>query len=117
MDNADFSDFFEEGYEEETEEIIEYLVSQGAAEWDGMDEFGERMYKFNLDVLKGLMPELYDEIMADVDNTMLELFEKGLVDIEYNENLEALFKISDKAKEILEDLGIDYLINDDPKQY
>lgn len=117
MDNADFSDFFEEGYEEETEEIIEYLVSQGAAEWDGMDEFGERMYKFNLDVLKGLMPELYDEIMADVDNTMLELFEKGLVDIEYNENLEALFKISDKAKEILEDLGIDYLINDDPNQY
>jgi hypothetical protein len=114
MEDADFNDFFEDGFEEETEEIIEYLVSQGAAEWDGMDEFGERMFKFNMDTLKEIMPELYRQIMLDVDNTMLSLFNDGLVDIEYNENLEAMFKVSDKARAILEDLGIDYLINNDP---
>ena len=111
MENADFNDFFEDGFEEETEEIIEYLVSQGAAVWDGMDQYGERMYKFNMDILKDIMPELYEEIMGDVDNAMLNLFDQGLVDIEYNENLEAMFKISKKAREILEDLGIDYLID------
>ena len=116
MENADFNDFFEDGFEEETEEIIEYLVSQGAAEWDGMDEFGERTYKFNMDILKEIMPDLYNEIMLDVDNTMLGLFNDGLVDIEYDESLNAMFKVSDKAKAILEDLGIDYLINNDSDQ-
>ena len=82
--------------------------------WDGMDQYGERMYRFNMDILKDVMPELYEEIMGDVDRAMLELFDQGLVDIEYNENLEAMFKISKKARLILEDLGIDYLVNDDP---
>ena len=110
MEDANFSDFFEEGFEEETEQIIEYLVSQGAAEWDGMDEYGERMFRFNLDVLKEVMPELYNEIMGDVDSVMMELFQQGLVDIEYTENLEAMFKISEKAKQILDELGISYLL-------
>jgi hypothetical protein len=111
MDDANFSDFFEEGMEEETEKIIEYLVSQGAAEWDGMDQYGERMFKFNMPVLQEIMPELYKEIMEDIDSTMLDLFEKGLVDIEYDENLQAMFKVSEKAREMLSEMGIDYLID------
>ena len=42
---------------------------------------------------------------------MLDLFEKGLVDIEYDENLQAMFKVSEKAKEMLSEMGIDYLID------
>jgi hypothetical protein len=114
MERPDFGDFFEEGMEEETEMVIEYLVSQGAAEWDGMDEYGERMFKFNMPVLQEIMPDLYKEIMADVDNTMLGLFEQGLVDVEYDENLQAMFKVSEKAKEMLMELGIDYLLDNDP---
>jgi len=114
MDRPDFGDFFEEGLEEETERVIEYLVSLGAAEWDGMDEMGERMFKFNMPVLQEVMPDLYKEIMADIDNTMLGLFEEGLVDVEYNENLEAMFKVSDKAQQIIADLGIEYIIDNDP---
>jgi hypothetical protein len=114
MERPDFGDFFEEGMEEETEMVIEYLVSQGAAEWDGMDEYGERMFKFNMPVLQEIMPDLYKEIMADVDNTMLGLFEQGLVDVEYDENLQAMFKVSEKAKEMLTELGIDYLLDNDP---
>jgi hypothetical protein len=57
------------------------------------------------------MPELYKEIMEDIDSTMLDLFEKGLVDIEYDENLQAMFKVSEKAKEVLSEMGIDYLID------
>jgi hypothetical protein len=52
--------------------------------------------------------------MADIDNTMLGLFEEGLVDVEYNENLEAMFKVSDKAQQIIADLGIEYIIDNDP---
>jgi hypothetical protein len=117
MDNGpDFGDFFEEGVEEETEMLIQYLVDMGAAEWDGMDEYGERMYKFNMPVLLKVMPELYDEIMADIDETLLDLYKQELVEIEYDENLQASFKLSEKAKQILNDMGIGYLINDDPDQ-
>lgn len=114
MDIPEFNDFFEEGMEEETEKIIEYLVSMGAAEWDGMDEYGERMFKFNMPVLQKIMPELHKEIMEDIDKTMLELFSQGLVEIEYNENLEAMFQISEKARQILSDLGMDYIVDNDP---
>lgn len=114
MERPDFDDFFEEGMEEETERVIEYLVSVGAAEWDGMDESGERMFKFNMPILKEIMPDLYTEIMGDIDNTMIELFKDGLVDIEYDENLEAMFKISEKARVILSDMGMDYLFDNDP---
>jgi len=117
MENdPNFGDFFEEGMEEETEMLIQYLVDMGAAEWDGMDEYGERMYKFNMPVLFKVMPKLYDEIMADIDETMMDLYKQDLIEIEYNENLEALFKLGDKAKEILNDMGIGYLINNDPDQ-
>ena len=114
MDRPNFDDFFEEGMEEETEQVIEYLVSQGAAEWDGIDQSGERMFKFNMPVLKEIMPDLYAEIMGDIDNTMLDLFQKGLIDIEYDENLEAMFKISEQAREILSDLGMGYVFDNDP---
>ena len=110
MDRPNFDDFLEE----ETEQVIEYLVSQGAAEWDGIDQSGERMFKFNMPVLKEIMPDLYAEIMGDIDNTMLDLFQKGLIDIEYDENLEAMFKISEQAREILSDLGMGYVFDNDP---
>ena len=115
-DSPSFDEFFEEGLEEETEMTIQYLVEQGAAEWDGIDKYGERMFKFNMPILLEVMPELYHEIMADLDNTMLDLYKKELVEVEYNENLEAIFTISEKAKNMLDELGMGYLFDNDPDQ-
>jgi len=109
MEDPDFDEFFDGLSSEETEEIIQFLVDQNAAEWTGMDEYGERMFKFNMDVLQKVMPGLHSQIMADIDNTMLDLFQKGLVEVEYDENLEAMFHLSDQAREILHEMGMDYL--------
>jgi len=111
MTNPDFDDFFDDP--EETEAFIDYLVSIDAAIWDGMDEYGERMFKFNMPVLKEVLPELYEQVMGDVDDIMLNLFEKGLVDIEYDENLNALFHISEEGKKALQEVGIDYIVDDE----
>jgi len=113
MEDADFDDFFDGLSDEETEEIIQFLVDNGAAVWDGMDQYGERMFKFNMDVLSVVMPALYQQIMEDVDLAMLDLFQKGLVDIEYNENLEANFKVSEAAKAELEAMGLTYLTEEE----
>jgi hypothetical protein len=102
-------DFDEEYYDEDddiaSEQVLGYLIDIGAAYYDGVDGTGERMFRFNMDMLKEVLPDLYDTIMEDLDNTMLELYEKGLAEVEYDEELNAHFKISEEGKSILHDLG------------
>lgn len=107
----DFDDFEDE--EIMSEQVMGYLMHTGAATWDGMDENGERIFKFNMDILKEVLPDLYDTIMEDMDNTMMELYQKGLAELEYDEELNAHFKISEEGKAILESLGFDYFNNED----
>ena len=46
--------------------------------------------------------------LNDIDQTycLIDLYQKGLIEIEYNENLEATFKLSPKAVEDIKDKGI-----------
>jgi len=37
--------------------------------------------------------------MADIDAALLELYEKGLVDVTYNENLEPRFSVRTEPRE------------------
>lgn len=108
MDEPDFDEFFEDMTDEETELVIQYLVDRGAAEWDGMDNYGERMFRFNMDVLAQVMPALWQQVMDDVDNTLLDLFEAGLANVEYDENLEATISLSEEGEKALKALGIDF---------
>jgi hypothetical protein len=108
MEQPDFDEFFEELSDEETEAVIQYLVDHGAAEWDGMDEHGERMFKFNMDVLKVVMPELFDQIQGDVDETLLDLFEAGLANVDYDEELQATIRLTEEGKLVLKSMGMDF---------
>lgn len=108
MDEPDFDEFFDGMTDEETEFVIQYLVDHGAAEWDGMDTYGERMFKFNMDVLAKVMPDLWQQIMNDVDQTLLDLFNAGLANVEYDENLEATISLTEEGEEALKALGIDF---------
>ena len=40
----------------------------------------------------------------ELDEALLELINKGLIDVEYNENLEAIFKITDSGREVIVDM-------------
>jgi hypothetical protein len=108
MDEPDFDEFFDDMTDEETEFVIQYLVDRGAAEWDGMDQYGERMFRFNMDILAEVMPELWQQVMEDVDQTLLELFEAGLANVEYDENLEATISLTEEGEQILKHLGMDF---------
>lgn len=80
------------------EEMLEYLKSVDAIYEYGLDEQGELIYRFNMDVLQVVLPPLYEAIMEDLDKDLMKLYELGLVEIEYNENLEACFRISEKGR-------------------
>jgi hypothetical protein len=92
-------------FENNEEDIIEFLESKGALILDGVASNGEAVFKFNLDILKEVLPPLYNDIMAELDEDLLTLYKEGLVDVEYDEELNARFKISEKGERVMKDLG------------
>ena len=93
--------------DEEHRELMEYLLSEGAAFFDGFDEDGEAMYGFDMEILEEIMPELYQALQNDIDEQLLDLFQKGLLEVSYDEELNANFVISEEGKRILSESGFD----------
>jgi len=99
--------------DEEHQEIMEYLISEGAAILDGIDENGEPIYKFDMDVLEEVMPELHAVMQEDMDQVLVDLYQKGLIEVSYDENLNALMSISEQGKVALLEAGFDLDENED----
>lgn len=78
------------------DDYIEYLVSQNALKYGDILPDGERSLEINADVLKVVAPELYKIWMEDLENTLMEMYKKGLIEVEYDEDLNVQFKIDDE---------------------
>jgi hypothetical protein len=87
------------------DDLIEYLMSQGALYWDGMTSEGEPAIRMNAERLKEIAPEIYEAMMKDIEDNLLKLYQVGLVDVVYDEDLSPSFKISNEAYEELEKKG------------
>ena len=94
--------------DDEHREIMEYLLSEGAAFLDGFDDDGEVMYGFDMEVLEEIMPELHQALQNDIDQELLDLFEKGLLEVSYDEELNATFEISEEGKKVLSEAGFEF---------
>jgi Tfp pilus assembly ATPase PilU len=92
---------------EEHREAMERLIEEGAAILDGIDEDGEPIYKFDMNVLEEVMPELHQAMMDDMDKVLIDLYQKGLIEIDYDENLNARMSVSPEGKIALEQAGFD----------
>lgn len=84
-------------FDKNDDEIIGYLEDQGAVIWDGVAENGEAVFRFDLEKLKVVMPDLYAEVMNDIDKDLMHLYEMGLVEVEYDEDLNPLFRPTKKG--------------------
>lgn len=83
-------DNFKEYVEFEDEDVfVDYLIKIGILEEDGFDEEGEVTYVYNFEKMKDLMPELYEEIMNNLNEGLMVLFEQDLIQVEYDEQLKA----------------------------
>lgn len=98
---------------ENDDEFFQYLLKEGAMEPYGVNEDGEPLYRFNIEVLDQIFPEVAESIREEIDNDLAHLYEMGLVDISYNENLEATFSISEKGKRYVETGEIDSFTRED----
>ena len=78
------------------DEFFQYLLENGAM------EPGEPLYRFNINVLEKVLPEAAEVLKEEIDNDLMHLYEMGLIEISYNENLEATFSISEKGKKYVE---------------
>jgi len=97
--------------DEEHREIMEYLVSEGAAILEGLDEDGEPVYMFDMEVLEEVMPDLHAVMQEDMDQVLVDLYQKGLIEVSYDESLNAIMNISEQGKVALIEAGFD--LNDD----
>lgn len=93
-------------FDKNDDELIGYLEDQGAIVWDGLAENGEAVFRFDLEKLQVVMPELYKEVMADIDNDLMMLYQEGLVEIEYDEDLNAMFRATEKGRRWAKKLGM-----------
>jgi DNA-binding transcriptional ArsR family regulator len=89
--------------DEEIDQVIGELVAAGALEIDGMYH-DELTYRVNLNVMEEVFPEFFKIHMEEVDETILSLYEKGLVDVEYDENLVARFSLTEKGEKVTDQL-------------
>jgi hypothetical protein len=93
--------------DEEHTRIMEYLVSEGAAMIDGVTDDGEITYKFDMDMLEEIMPDLHQVLIDDMDELLIDLYKRGLIEISYDENLNAEMSISEEGKIALIEAGFD----------
>jgi hypothetical protein len=86
------------------EKMYEYL-QMGVIEVVGIEEDGEFIFRIT-ELAKDLAPELWEVHVEEIDKVFLELFDMGLVNITYNENLEAEFQLTEEGKAAAKQYGI-----------
>jgi hypothetical protein len=91
--------------DDEFERDLEHYIEIGAIEISGVDEYGEIIFKIT-DEAKELAPELWQSHKDYIDQTLLDLYEKDLISVEYNENLEATITLTEEAKRIAKEHGM-----------
>jgi hypothetical protein len=84
---------------------LEHYIEIGAIEVEGVDENGELIFSIS-ETAKDLAPELWQAHSDYVDRSLIDLYEKGLLQVEYDENLEATLMISPEGMEEAKKIGI-----------
>ena len=92
---------------EDHQEIMQYLFEEGAARLEGVDDDGEPIYSFDMEILEEIMPELHQVMQDDMDSVLIDLYQKGLIEVEYDEELNAKMNISEEGRASLLKAGFD----------
>lgn len=84
---------------------LEHYLEIGAITLEGMDENGELIFAID-EKAKDIAPELWEAHTNYVDETLVKLYEKGLMQVEYDENLEATLHLSPEGQKLAKELGL-----------
>lgn len=93
----------------EDEEYLERLkqyIEIGAIREAGIDQNGEIIFEIDEEHTKELAPELWEAHMEYIDNSFLELYKDGLVEVEYDEELNAIMHLTKEGYNIALEKGL-----------
>lgn len=78
------------------DKLIEELILKGALEVVGFDSENKELLYSITEKMKDIMPEIYEDHMNLVNKGMLDLWEKGFVDIDFLKD-DPIVTLTDKA--------------------
>jgi len=97
-----FNDFDEE----EMMSRIQHYIDIGAIKIAGFTEDGEAIFELNEDTTRDLAPELWEAHEQYIDAELLDLLDNDLMQVEYDEELNATFNFTLEGYEIAKSKGI-----------
>lgn len=92
--------------ERDDDEVLAYYLEIGVVNLEGMDENGEMIYSINQEMAKEYAPELWQSHVDYVDRSLINLYEAGLAEIEYDENLQATIHLSPEGQKLAKEMGL-----------
>ena len=91
---------------------LAHYLEIGAIELEGMDEGGEMIFSIT-EKAKDLAPELWEAHIEHIDDSLIALYEMDLIEVEYDDNLEAIIKIKPEGYQTAKDMGLIELNDND----
>jgi len=88
------------------DEVLAYYLEIGVVNLEGMDENGELIYSINPEMAKEYAPELWQSHMDYVDKSLINLYEAGFAQIEYDEDLQATIHLSPEGQKLAKEMGM-----------
>ena len=87
------------------DESLDHYIEIGAVEISGIEEDGEFIFKIT-EKAKEIAPQLWKAHQEHVDEVLLGLFEEGLLNVTYNEDLEAVIELTPEGKAVAKEYGL-----------
>jgi hypothetical protein len=84
---------------------LDYYMEIGAVEVVGVDEFGELIFRVT-DKAELLAPDLWEAHTKHIDESLIDLYNKGYVNVTYDDDLNAIIELSEDGKKTARELGI-----------
>jgi hypothetical protein len=84
---------------------LQHYLEIGAVEVAGIDPDGEFIYEI-CERAQVVAPELWHAHQIHIEQSLTKMFEEGLLDVTYDENLEAHVKLSEEGKKRSKEFGI-----------
>jgi DNA-binding MarR family transcriptional regulator len=86
------------------ENLIDDLVEMGALIRQPNLVNGEVIYNVVPEIMQDIMPSFNEIFMQEVEQTMLDLYERGLVKIEYDENLKVMYSLTEEGERVVDEI-------------
>jgi len=89
----------------EEDGYMDYYIEIGAVDLVGVDKSGEFIFRIT-DKAQEVAPELWKAHAEHVDEMLVSLFDKGLLDLSYDEQLNASFTLTEEGHAEAEKMGL-----------